>query len=209
MMKAGKDQVPGQGLCLGLTGGMGCGKSTALGFFATCGATAVETDSIVRDLLATDAELIAALAEAFGQGILDAEGKIDRRMLGRTVFHNPDALARLESLVHPRVRARWMDVLREGHPFLVVEIPLLFEKGLETHFTSTVCLSSRPEIQQQRLKERGMSDSQIQTRMQRQFSLEEKMRRADIVLLNNGNRDHLREQVELAVATLKRTHSRN
>lgn len=181
---------------IGLTGGIGCGKSTALSFFAQAGAVTVETDAVVRDLLAQDGELIRLLRDAFGEAVLDAEGRVDRPSLARKVFHNPEALALLESLVHPRVREHWMRQLRENHPVLIVEIPLLFEKDLNGHFSSTICVSSFPEIQNQRLKSRGMSDSQIQYRKQRQLSLDEKMRRADTILFNNGSLDHLREQVE-------------
>ncbi|MGC9450518.1 MAG: dephospho-CoA kinase [Oceanipulchritudo sp.] len=181
---------------IGLTGGIGCGKSTVLACFHEAGATVMETDGIVRELLAVDAELISLVRENFGTEVLDPEGKVDRRALAARVFHNSEALALLESLVHPRVRQCWTRALGENHPVLIIEIPLLFEKDLQGHFSSTICVSSHPEVQAQRLKARGMSESQIQYRKDRQFSLEEKMHRADIILHNNGSLGHLREQVE-------------
>ena len=180
---------------IGLTGGIGCGKSTALEFFRTEGAEVVETDAVVRRLLAEDTGLVEAIAQAFGAGVLDAEGKVDRAALAHRVFNNSEALRLLESLVHPRVRDHWMRQLRENHPILIVEIPLLFEKELQGHFSTTICVSSLPEVRMERLKTRGMTESQIFNREKRQLSLDEKMRRADIVLHNNGTREHLQEQV--------------
>ena len=179
-----------------LTGGIGCGKSTALKCFAEAGAVTVETDAIVRQLMASDKGLIDEVERAFGPGMLDREGRVDRERLGRKVFSNSEALALLESFVHPRVRQHWTRLLREDHPVLIVEIPLLFENDLQGLFSRTICVSSFPEVQIKRLKARGMSESQIQYRKQRQLGLEEKSRRADIILFNNGTLDHLREQVE-------------
>ncbi len=181
---------------IGLTGGIGCGKTTALSFFKQCGAVVMETDAIVRELLSSDRELIREVEAVFGGKVIDCEGKVDREQLARKVFHNSEALASLESLIHPRVREHWTRALGESHPVLIVEIPLLFEKDLQEHFTLTICLSSHPEVQEHRLKARGMSESQIQYRKQQQFSLEEKTRRADIILHNNGSLEHLKEQVE-------------
>jgi dephospho-CoA kinase len=192
---------------VGLTGGIGCGKSTALSYFAEAGAVTLETDAVVRDLLARDGELIGLVRDAFGKEVLDAEGRVDRAALGRKVFQNSEALSLLESFVHPRVRKHWMRQLRENHPVLIVEIPLLFEKDLNGHFSSTICVSSYPEVQNKRLKARGMSDSQIQYRKQRQLALEEKMRRADTILFNNGSLEHLREQVEWVMERLAGTAS--
>lgn len=184
------------GMNMGLTGGIGCGKSTALKFFAEAGATTVDTDAVVRELLASDRDLIAQIRDAFGPEVVDTYGKVDRGQLGRTVFRNSRALAHLESLVHPRVRHHWTRMLQENHPVLIVEIPLLFERDLHGHFSATICVSCYPEVSVNRLKSRGMTESQIQYRQQHQFGLEEKMRRADIVLHNNSSPDHLREQVD-------------
>jgi dephospho-CoA kinase len=192
---------------IGLTGGIGCGKSTALAYFAEAGATTIETDAVVRDLLSRDEELIGLIKEAFGSRVIDSEGRVDRAALGRKVFNNSEALALLESFVHPRVRQHWTRQLRENHPVLIVEIPLLFEKDLNGHFSSTICVSSYPDVQNQRLKARGMSDSQIQYRKQRQLGLNEKMRRADIILFNNGSLEHLREQVDWIMKRLTGTPS--
>ncbi len=181
---------------IGLTGGIGCGKSTALACFREFGAAILETDAVVRDMLETDKAVISAVSQAFGESVLNPQGRIDRGQLARKVFHNSEALALLESIVHPRVRQVWMHALRENHPVLIVELPLLFEKDLQGHFSKTICLSSDPEVQKARLLSRGMSESQIQYRKEHQMSLSEKMRRADIIIHNNGSLNHLRDQVK-------------
>ena len=188
---------------IGFTGGIGCGKSAALGFFRQAGAVVIETDAVVRHLLASDADLITRIRAAFGDAVIDVEGKVDREALASKVFNNSEALALLESLVHPRVREHWMRELRESHPVLIVEIPLLFEKDLQGHFSKTICVSCFPEVQAGRLKARGMSESQIENRRKRQLGLDEKMRRADIIIHNNGSLAHLREQVEWVMGRLQ------
>jgi dephospho-CoA kinase len=181
---------------IGLTGGIGCGKTTALGYFREMGAEVVESDAVVRHMLQSDPEVINAISDAFGKSVLNPQGRIDRDQLARTVFQNSEALALLESIVHPRVRQTWTQALRKNHPVLIVEIPLLFEKDLQGHFSKTICLSSDPEVQKARLLSRGMSESQIQYRKEHQLSLAEKMRRADIIIHNNGSLNHLRVQVK-------------
>ena len=187
---------------IGLTGGIGCGKSTALEFFRQAGAAVLETDAVVRKLLSSDSALIEEVKGAFGQAVIDSQGRVDRGKLATKVFSNSEALALLESFVHPRVREYWMRELRENHPFLIVEIPLLFEKDLQGHFSTTICLSSYPEVQEKRLLARGMSENEIQHRKERQLSLEEKMQKADIVIHNNGSMEHLQEQVEWVMKRL-------
>ena len=180
---------------IGLTGGLGCGKSTALQYFREAGAITVDVDALVHDMMREDRDLIEAVREAFGNDVIDAQGRVDRGRLAHMVFDNSEALGLLESLVHPRVRSAWMRMLGKNHPVLVVEIPLLFENELQDNFSLTICLSSDPEVQIRRLKAKGMNESQIQKRKLRQLSLDEKMRRADITIHNNGSLDHLKEQV--------------
>lgn len=181
---------------IGLTGGIGCGKTTALQYFREFGAEVLESDAIVRGLLESDIAVIQSVVEAFGNSVLNPQGKVDRGRLAARVFHHSEALRLLESIVHPRVRQVWMHALRKNHPVLIVEIPLLFEKDLQGHFSKTICLSSDPEVQKARLLAKGMSESQIQYRKEHQLSLSEKIRRADIIIHNNGSLNHLREQVK-------------
>jgi dephospho-CoA kinase len=191
---------PGRTMNFGLTGGIGCGKSTTLRMFSEEGVPVVDTDALVRDLLAADKALIDEVTRAFGADVLDAEGRIDRGALGRRVFRDPAALRRLEKLVHPRVRAIWMEAIKRKLPLLVVEIPLLFEKNLEGFFDWTLCVSCQPDLQEKRLRARGMNLKEIQLRRENQLSLPEKMKRADTVLHNDGEPEFLREQVRHLVS---------
>lgn len=188
--------VLGEGMNIGLTGGMGCGKSTALAFFGERGCATFEADACVRELLARNASVRTELRAHFGAGIFNADGMIDRRELGRIVFADSSKLEALESLLHPRVRTAWQRELEHGHPCLVVEIPLLFEKSLASLFDATVCVAAQPETQRNRLRARGLEDDQIDLRLTRQWPLSRKMEAAGHVLCNDGEQVHLRAQID-------------
>ncbi|MCD8482100.1 MAG: dephospho-CoA kinase [Verrucomicrobia bacterium] len=110
---------------VGLTGGIGCGKSTALKFFSEAGASVLDTDCVAKELLDTDREVRQGVLELFGAGVFTSEGKVDRAALASMVFSNSDKLRALESLVHPKVRTVWQQRLSQNHPLLVVEIPVV------------------------------------------------------------------------------------
>lgn len=203
MEAAGEAAQGSETWSLGLTGGIGCGKSTALRYFAEFGAQTLETDFIVKELLSKDGEVKLEIEEAYGKGILNGEGKIDRKKLGAIVFEDSKKLKQLESILHPRVRERWTQALKSGHPLVVVEIPLLFEKQLETEFDRTICVTADSEMQKMRLKARGLTETDITQRKQNQMSLNEKMKRADILLYNNGEPEHLRDQISLLMRALR------
>lgn len=183
-------------MVIGLTGGMGCGKSTASRFFEAEGLGSIDADALVHELLATDEEVREAVAERFGTQVLTGEGRIDRRRLGERVFAHPKELEWLEQLLHPRVGRRWREeTQRQVEVDWIVQIPLLFEKKLEESFDFTVCVGAGGEIQRSRLEQRGLSDREITRRLTRQFPLEEKIQRADFFLLNDGSLDFLQMQV--------------
>ncbi|TVR49240.1 MAG: dephospho-CoA kinase [Puniceicoccaceae bacterium] len=205
-LKPGVDTFPGKRV-LGLTGGMGCGKSTAAGFFRDAGFATLDCDAIVRDLLAEDAEVAAEVAAAFGPEVRSPAGGVDRPLLGRRVFSDPAALQRLESILHPRVHEIWTGRIRASDQSRwVVEIPLLFEKNLENKVDLTVCVACDPEIQFDRLVRRGLSPADIRLRLNRQLPLEEKVARADFVLLNNSSPDFLRDQVNRLITAQLQPH---
>jgi dephospho-CoA kinase len=183
-------------MVVGLTGGIGCGKSTAAGYFEELGWGRVDSDRIVRELLHDDAAVIAEVRRVFGDAVIGADGRVDRRRLAGAVFPDPAALGALEAILHPRVRARWKARVAEPTPRnWVVEIPLLFEKGLEKEVDFTVCVASAPEVQAQRLAQRGLAPQEAAQRIARQLPLAQKIERADFVLTNNGSLDFLRDQV--------------
>ncbi len=183
-------------LLLGLTGGMGCGKSTAARFFSENGFRTLDADEIVHDLLANDAEVKRAIADRFGAEMLNAEGGIDRRRLGAVVFADPAALEWLEQLLHPQVGKVWREaVAAEPESDWAVQIPLLFEKKLEKFFQFTVCVGASGKTQRQRLLQRGLSEEEISRRLSRQLPIEEKTARSDFFLSNDGSLEFLRLQV--------------
>lgn len=190
-------------LVVGLTGGMGGGKSTVLRQFMEAGWAGLDTDGVVRKLLNEEPSLIDELVAHFGNGIRrESDGGIDRRALAEKVFAAPDELEWLEGAIHPRVRERWMQFIdKQNDKNVMVEIPLLFEKNLEKHFDFTVCLETSKGLQLQRLAAKGITEEQARPRIQRQMPIEEKVRRADFVLSNHGDIAFLREQTTKLIQT--------
>ncbi len=183
-------------MVIGVTGGIGCGKSTAARMFEELGWGRVETDEIVRDLLRSDAQVAEAIRREFGEGVFAPDGGVDRRLMAAVVFPDREALKRLEAILHPRVREAWKArVARPVPANWVVEIPLLFEKSLEKEFDFTVCVASDPRVQAQRLALRGLPPQEAAQRIARQLPLAQKIERADFVLTNNGSLAFLRDQV--------------
>ena len=172
-------------MILGLTGGMGCGKSTAARFFADHGFRRIDTDAIVRT------------------EVLTADGAINRAGLARAVFGDDAARLWLEALLHPRVRACWQAQVHEAPAAAwVVEIPLLFENGLENRFDFVVCVACSPSLQLARLEQRGMARTLAEQRISKQLPLVRKTELSDFVLSNDGTPEFLRQQVSLLVARL-------
>ncbi|MBN1404312.1 MAG: dephospho-CoA kinase [Opitutales bacterium] len=189
---------------LGLTGGMGCGKSFILSCFAAHGWKTVETDAITRELLSRDAEVAAGLRKLFGVAVFDAEGKVDRAAIAKRVFGDVDALRSLESLIHPKVRAAWQDTAEGENRPVIVEIPLLFEKNLEKLFNLNVCVTASQTTQIERLAVRGFGKSEALARMARQLPLREKEQRADYVISNDGSAAFAQAQVAEIIGKIMR-----
>jgi dephospho-CoA kinase len=183
-------------MVIGLTGGIGCGKSTAARLFAEAGFGLIDCDAIVRELLASDPAVAAEVADRFGMGVLLPAGGVDRRQLGARVFAVPEELEALEAILHPRVVAEWQRRVAAdpAGPWLV-EVPLLFEKGLEKYVDFTVCITCSPAVQLRRLADRGMAPLDAQQRIARQQPLARKEQLADFVLLNDGSLQFLQSQV--------------
>jgi dephospho-CoA kinase len=188
---------------LGLTGGMGCGKSTAARFFADHGFRRIDADALVRTEVLTAPDVMAAIRERFGRGVLAADGTINRSSLARSIFGDDAARQWLETLLHPRVRALWQAQVRAApEAAWVVEIPLLFENGLENRFDFVVCVACSPSLQLARLEQRGMARTLAEQRISKQLPLVRKTELSDFVLSNDGTPDFLRQQVSLLAAQL-------
>jgi dephospho-CoA kinase len=182
---------------VGLTGGIGAGKSEALAAFARLGAATLSTDQVTHELLA-DPEVRDALIERWGEGVAP-DGEVDRGRVAEIVFADSGELAWLESQLHPRVGAHvlgWREQLEPGTEVAVVEVPLLFEAAMENAFDATVAVVADDRVRERRLRERGQAG--LAGREDRQLDQAEKSNRADHVLRNDGTL----EELERAAATV-------
>jgi len=179
--------VPTRPLAVALTGGVGAGKSEALRMFEALGAATLSSDEVVHELLRSDEGVREKLEDRFGPGVLTREGVIDRAVLGRLVFKNPEGLYYLESVLHPRV-IRAQRLFREklaaspdAPPVCVIEVPLLYEVRGEGRFDRVIVITASVALRHER------AGSRLDEREERLISDAEKVRRADFVFHNDGS----------------------
>ena len=177
---------------IGLTGSIGMGKSTAARAFRRAGVPVYDADQAVHGLLARGGAAVAPVEAAFPGVVRD--GAVDREKLGKQVFSDPDALARLEAILHPMVRAKERRFLRraaaDGYRVAVLDVPLLFETGGEGRCDAVVVVSAPPFVQKARVMKRpGMTRDRLAAIRRRQVTEEEKKRRADFVVCTGLGRD--------------------
>lgn len=190
---------------MAVTGPLACGKSAFVKRLGSSGAETVSSDEIVHDLLASDPETIAVVARRFGEGVRAYGGGIDRKALGREVFGDAKALQDLEDILHPRVHEETdRRAAASGADLFVAEIPLLFEGGGSDRFDLTVAITAPEERCRAWVEERGMSEEQVRAIEARQLSSEEKARRADVVVQNDGDLGKLEEQARVLVGRVLR-----
>ena len=187
---------------VGLTGGVGMGKSTAAGFLLQLGARVVDTDEIAHDLVRPGQPAFAEIETEFGKKILTADGSLDRRALAEIVFNHEAARKKLEAILHPRIRERWQAQVetwrKENCPLAVVVIPLLFETQAENAFDKIICTACSPASQQERLTARGWSPAQIARRIAAQMPVEQKLARSHFVIWTEGSTEvHCRQTVDI------------
>lgn len=175
---------------LGLTGGIGMGKSAAADCLQRLGLPVVDTDALARDLVAPGQPALAEIQCAFGDGVLDGAGDLRRAELARIVFADEPRRRALEAILHPRIRAAWMaEAARwreRGCPAGVVVIPLLFETDAAAQFSATICVACTAASQRERLRARSWSDEQIAQRLRAQWPVERKIAAADYVVWAEG-----------------------
>jgi dephospho-CoA kinase len=194
-------------LFVGLTGGIGSGKSEALAAFERLGVPTLSTDAVVHDLLVAP-EVRDLLHERWGDRVL-TDGEVDRAAVATIVFDRPEELAWLEGTLFPRVGERmiaWRTGLEAEHDVAVVEVPLLFEAGIEGAFDRTVAVVSDEALRAERAATRGHEG--IEGRAGRQLSQDEKARRADHVIRNDGTIGDLEAAVREVLADLRGRVSR-
>jgi dephospho-CoA kinase len=204
---------------LGLTGGVGMGKSTAATLLSERGVIIVDTDILARQLVEPGQPALEEIRHAFGADVIAPDGSLRRDQLARRVFSDPLARKTLEDILHPRIRKLWQSQLTEwragagrvahaasdlarrttqvsGTRFFCVVIPLLFETHAEKEVDATLCLACSSATQHQRLSSRGWNAEQITQRIKSQLPTEEKMARANYVIWNEGELDVLAAQLD-------------
>jgi dephospho-CoA kinase len=185
-------------LRIGLTGGIGSGKSTVAALLAERGALVVDADRIAREVLEPGTAGLAAVVTEFGAGVLTPEGALDRPALASVVFGDPDARARLDALVHPLVRARAAELVAQAPPDAVVvqDVPLLVETGQAGAYDLVLVVETELATRLARLVDRGLTAEDARARIASQATDEERRAVADVVLHNDGDRQELAAQVE-------------
>ncbi|MGQ5636870.1 MULTISPECIES: dephospho-CoA kinase [unclassified Streptomyces] len=185
-------------LKVGLTGGIGAGKSEVSRLLVEHGAVLIDADRIAREVVAPGTPGLTAVVEAFGEDVLTADGSLDRPKLGSIVFADPGRLAVLNRIVHPLVGARSRELEEAAAPDAVVvhDVPLLTENGLAPLYDLVIVVDARPETQLDRLvRLRGMTEQDARARMAAQATREQRRRIADIVIDNDVPLDTLRKRV--------------
>lgn len=189
---------------VGLTGGVGTGKSTALAEFARLGAATLSLDQIAREQARPGREGYRAIVRAFGRCVLRPDGAIDRGLLGRVVFADARARRGLERATHPPILREMDRLLRRLRGVVVVDVPLLFEKGLERRFDATILVACRPAAQLRRVMRRdGLPPAEARRRMRAQWPLARKRVLADVAIDNDAAPSRLRARVRAYHAGLQ------
>jgi dephospho-CoA kinase len=185
---------------LGLTGGVGMGKSASLQLLRERAIPVVDTDDLARVVVEPGKHALAEIQAQFGPEVIDADGKLDRALLARIVFEDSDARKKLEAILHPRIREAWREQVkawsRQGHALGVVVIPLLFETGAEKELDRTICVACSEATQRERLLARNWNSEQIQQRIQAQWPIEKKVAKADYVIWTESTLDITALQLE-------------
>ena len=183
---------------LGLTGGIGMGKSTAAKLLAKRGAMVCDSDELARELVVPGQPALAEIVDTFGSAVLREDGSLNRAKVGELVFSNSTAREKLEAILHPCIREAWQARLEDwavlGERLAVVVIPLLFETQAESSFDKTVCVACSSELQRERLRGREWTDDQISSRIAAQMAVGKKIKRADHVIWTDGTIEVLTSQ---------------
>lgn len=190
----------------GLTGGAGMGKSTAAGFFLQLGARVIDTDDLARELVRPGQPALAEIQREFGAEIISSAGELKRDQLARLVFADSAARQKLEAILHPRIRERWLAQIKiwrqENCAPAIVVIPLLFETQAESHFDKIICVACSAASQRERLLARGWTPEEIQQRIAAQWPVEQKISRSDFMVWTEGVPEIHAQQVGRILAKL-------
>ncbi len=186
-----------RGCPIGVTGGIGAGKTAVLRSLAELGAQTVDADDVVHFLYGPGRPGQKAVLERWGERVLAPDGSVDRAALADIVFSAPGELRWLNGVIHPMVQDRIANLAEQAAEPLYCGIPLLFEAGWERSVAFTVSVWCGAKLQMERLARRGWSEGEIRRRLDCQLGMDEKLRRGDFAIVNNGSWEHLREQCRL------------
>lgn len=194
-------------LWVGITGSMGTGKSTVAEILRGLGFVVLDADQIVSELLKPDGPVEVQILSEFGDAIKDPDGHLDRRALGRVVFADESARLKLESILHPKVREavaeRKAELKERGVKVAFYDVPLLFEKNMQSMFDAIVVVSARLPLRRERVRLRtGLTDKEIEARFASQLPLETKETQAHVVIKNNSDLGDLKREVRSALKKL-------
>jgi dephospho-CoA kinase len=195
---------------VGLTGGIASGKSTVSEILARQGAAIIDADVLAREVVEPGRQAWTEIVNTFGTAVLQPDRALDRQKLRAIIFDDPDARKKLESIIHPQVRALAEQRIREhaaaGYAVIVYEVPLLFEGNLQEWLRPVILVACDVDTQRKRLQSRdNLSAVQAQKHIEAQMSLEEKRRLADYVIENNGSLEDLERQVQAVLEKIKTT----
>ena len=183
---------------IGLTGGIATGKSTVSKMLSQRGYPIIDADAIVHELQTVGSPLLTQIAKIFGTTIIDKDGNLNRGKLGKLIFNNAEARAKLDAIIHPAVRAefeRRIKLLEVDVLFL--DVPLLFEAGFDDMTDVNLVISASEKVQLMRLQQRdGLTKQEAQARICSQMQMDEKVARADFVIDNSGTLCELEKNVE-------------
>jgi dephospho-CoA kinase len=190
---------------VGLTGGIGAGKSTVADLFSQKGAVVIRSDELARQVIEPQTPGFQQVIDRFGKDFINSEGYIDRAKLAQIVFQDDAALKDLENIVHPLVRSKTNQIIDQhtSETIIVNEIPLLLEKKMESLFDFLVIVISSEKNRLERLAQRGLTTEQATARMAKQVSDDERKAAADFLIVNDGNLDQLEADVEKIWQTLQ------
>lgn len=185
---------------LGVTGGVGMGKSTAAQLLRERGVPVVDTDELARQVVQPGEPALAEIQKQFGADVVGPDGQLRRDVLAKLVFADPAARKELEAITHPPIRRLWQAQVRqwraEGIPVAAVIIPLLFETNAEAEFDAVVCVACTMATQRERLSKRGWSEQEIEQRIAAQMAVEQKLAKSNHVVWTEGDLESHEQQLQ-------------
>ena len=191
---------------IALTGSMGVGKSTLTECLGKRGWTVLQSDRLARELVQPGETANREIRDAFGDEVFGPRDELDRAKLSEIVFRNVAKRRRLEAILHPKIRARWLDEAERAEQagaWVAVDVPLLYEAGADKHFHHVVVVACSEKTQRVRLRERGWTAKQVENRLKAQMPQQEKIDRAGRMIWNEFSKENMEEQLQRVLDALQ------